>query len=270
MSLVNKIETINLELSRVSNQLKELPTRRMPTFIISDINNHTSIVAVRKLLKSIEVHDCDLNPTIFPATTPNTLIRDLARIGKNLNNWTYPKIHNETRKDIKSGLTLKGYRSDNVEKVISCAVSHYRLWQICAAGNVPFVILEHDALFTRKLPIQFFSGENREAGIVGLNDPRGATRKAQIYLQKTLDSNTNNSGTVPVPWVDDNTNAPQGLAGNSAYVLWPGSAASLLHKVEDVGFWPNDALMCKQFFSSMRQAYPFFTTLQGVKSTTTG
>ena len=41
--------------------------------------------------------------------------------------------------------------------------------------------------------------------------------------------------------------------------------------VQEIGLWPNDALMCKQIFPfKLKQMYPFVTELQGVKSTTQG
>ena len=74
-----------------------------------------------------------------------------------------------------------------------------------------------------------------------------------------------------VPWIDDKS-VPQGLAGNSAYIMNPIPARRLFEIMDDVGLWPNDALMCKQLLGGhmMRQAYPYFTTLQGVASTTQG
>ena len=75
-------------------------------------------------------------------------------------------------------------------------------------------------------------------------------------------------GLQPVPTVDD-AEVPQGLAGNSAYLITPKGAKKLLDKVREVGIWANDALMCKQFFPWMQVVYPYYTTIQrGLKSTT--
>ena len=63
---------------------------------------------------------------------------------------------------------------------------------------------------------------------------------------------------------------PQGLAGNSAYIIKPYFAEKLLNKLEQKGGWPNDAIMCKQFFKGeLKVVYPYYTTIQGVQSTTT-
>ena len=67
----------------------------------------------------------------------------------------------------------------------------------------------------------------------------------------------------------DDVEVPQGLAGNSAYLITPKGAKKLLDKVREVGLWPNDAVMCKQFFPWMQVVYPYYTTIQrGLKSTT--
>ena len=114
-------------------------------------------------------------------------------------------------------------------------------------------------------------------GIVGLNNPKGATRKASVYYDEVLKLNElrgrkfSGHKAVDAPWVDDNKDAPQGLAGNSAYYITNKMAHKLLRKIQEVGIWPNDALMCKQLFpNQLKQIYPFVTELQGIKSTTQG
>jgi GR25 family glycosyltransferase involved in LPS biosynthesis len=72
------------------------------------------------------------------------------------------------------------------------------------------------------------------------------------------------------PWVSSYTAMPQGLAGNSAYIIKPKFADMLLMKLKEKGGWPNDAIMCKQFFPmQLKVVYPYYTTIQGIKSTTT-
>jgi glycosyl transferase family 25 len=36
--------------------------------------------------------------------------------------------------------------------VLGCFFSHYYLWKKCIEENVPFIILEHDGFFIKKLP----------------------------------------------------------------------------------------------------------------------
>jgi GR25 family glycosyltransferase involved in LPS biosynthesis len=221
---------------------------------------------------------------IVPATTPETLKRDLGLFHLEKKDWKYPR-KGEKRIDLATGLHLTGYGANDVEKVISCMVSHMRCWMFCLTTQYPAIILEHDALFvnkfnafhdiTKDLPNKY--DILNSYGIVGLNNPKGATRKASIYYDEVLKESENSevrlSGhkVIDAPWVDDNKDAPQGLAGNSAYYISNKMAQKLLVKIKEIGLWPNDALMCKQLFSNqIKQMYPFMTELQGVKSTTQG
>ena len=103
-----------------------------------------------------------------------------------------------------------------------------------------------------------------KGGILGLNDPRGATRKSAEFHSKV----SSYKGLQSVPDLGDNH--PQGLAGNSAYLITPHAAKILLRKVNEIGMWPNDAIMNRQFFPWMQVVYPYYTTIQrGLKSTTT-
>ena len=100
---------------------------------------------------------------------------------------------------------------------------------------------------------------------LGLNNPIGATRRAHLFDGQVRKI----QGLQGVPSVDD-WDVPQGLAGNSAYMISPKAAKKLLNKVKEIGMWPNDALMCKQMFPWLQVVYPYYTTIQrGLKSTTT-
>ncbi len=70
------------------------------------------------------------------------------------------------------------------------------------------------------------------------------------------------------PWIDT-PEIPQVIGGNSALLIKPEAAQHLLDKIREIGMWPNDALMCKQLFPWLQQAYPYYTTVQGLKSSTT-
>ena len=72
----------------------------------------------------------------------------------------------------------------------------------------------------------------------------------------------------PIPTVDD-YNIPQGLAGNSAYIIKPGGAKKMLDAVKEYGMWPNDALMCKQLIKKMGVTKELYTRVQGLPSSTT-
>ena len=80
-------------------------------------------------------------------------------------------------------------------------------------------------------------------------------------------SNKLNEGFNSVPWVAPE-NIPQGLPGHSAYVITPWAAQDIIKKQDSIGWWPNDAIMCKQLCEWLYVYKPFFTKTQGIKSTT--
>jgi len=290
MSLKDYVEKYSVEAGATVSEFnfqtkKSSAIAYIPAFIISDINNSVSTAGARNVLNSINTTKSKLHPVIMPATTPETLSAHLKLFDQTKNDWTYPS-KGEKRIDLKTGLHITGYGANDIEKVISCMVSHMRCWLVAATYRHPCVILEHDAIFVKKL--DFYEKASEEnggrsldqvgSGIIGLNNPKGATRKSSVYYDSVVESiekvqqpNYGRHQVVDAPWVDDNRDAPQGLAGNSAYIIKPDMARSLFTKCEEIGLWPNDALMCKQIFPfKLKQIYPFVTELQGVKSTTQG
>lgn len=261
----------------------------LDAYIITMMNNSDSVIGARKVLKSIEETQSRLNPFLLPATVPSTIAKDIDRLEKDipvvkqfvdyvrehrgLPPFSYPVEPSQNRLDLKTGLYLKSYRANNPLKVVACAVSHYRAWVHCVTTNKPIVILEHDALFVRKFNHVLINPDlnDNSLGIVGLNWAIGATRRSSVY-QKLVDQTPSNGfPNVPVPSVNQpgEDPVPQGLAGNSAYYIQPWAAMKLIDKVDEVGLWPNDALICKEFFPWLKQSKVAFTKLQQTKSTTT-
>lgn len=169
--------------------------------------------------------------------------------------WTYP--WDKPRRDDATGLILTPYKTRNRLARMACFLSHFYLWDRCVTCNAEVMILEDDALFTRQLkgPIE---GAHM-FGAFSLNDPRGATRKAHDYHAKLQ---AMPGPVAPAPWVDA-PNVPQGLPGNSAYVLHPVLARKLVEFVEVFGAWPNDALMCRQLFPEIGCLTNYATKVSG-------
>jgi len=223
----------------------------MKAFIIGNKDSEISMNAVENCRKSV-----NLDIEFVQQTSPDTLEED------NFDGlvWKYP-LSEEQRVDEETGMTLRGYTANDVDKVFACTISHARIWQKCVVSREDTMVLEHDAIFTREFEQFDWSG-----GVLGLNDPRGATHNSGIY--HNLVSLTD--GVKDAPFVLPETSLPQGLAGNSAYIIKPYFAYMLLEKLRLKGGWPNDSLMCKQFFPyHLKVVYPYYTTLQGVPSTTT-
>ena len=174
--------------------------------------------------------------------------------------WNYP--WDKPILDIATGLKKSPYPTKNPKARIACALSHYTLWQMCVALKEPIVVLEHDAIFTRDID---FDPSQFKFDIIGLNDPRGATRKSGDFHAKVQ---AQDARIVKVPWIDDQQ-VPQGLAGNSAYIIKPEGAKKLMELVKSCGLWPNDAIMCRQLIPTLGVTKTYYTKVQGTRSTTT-
>lgn len=174
--------------------------------------------------------------------------------------WNYPWEGQVI--DFATGLTKTAYKTTNPKSRMACACSHYCLWHESATQDQTMLILEHDAYFVNKLD---FDPDTVKADIIGINNPLGATRRSSIYHQKIMDSKLDYQ---LAPWIDDVT-VPQGLAGNSAYIIKPEGAKKMLQLVEEYGLWPNDALMCRQLITRLGVTRKYYTNIQNLQSTTT-
>ena len=280
-------------------------------FIISLMNNSQAQYTTRNLLHSINITKSLVQPFIVPATTPETIESDIKyNFSKEYSStlydktgkirYTWPKTPAEDGIDFSTGLYKRTYAAADWRKVLACSISHMKLWQHCIDLDEPILILEHDAYFVAKLEYidiamcgkkdengKYYGSPYKRhlemigewsGGICGINDPRGATRKSDIYHLKLLNmcGQTKNiingvMGINTVPYVDEpgDIPLPSGLPGNSAYIIKPWAAKKLLEKTSEIGIWPNDALMCRQFFPWLQHYYPYITKVQGSTSTTT-
>jgi len=221
---------------------------------------------VKRLRESIQETKSPLELNIWEATEPDTIDRNLSRLkylDKNDWKWTWPTSASENHLDMKTGIFKFAYGAADQNKKIATSLSHVTLWDAIVQMNETIVVFEADALLTRK----FNPDEMGDAKVCGLNDPRGATRRADVFHKRV----SSRQGVQPVPTVNQAGEAPvpQGLAGHSAYYITPEGAKELLDKVTDYGMWPNDAYMCKELFPWIRVVYPYYTKVQGTVSTTT-
>ncbi len=216
----------------------------MKAFVIT-LDNQSSKDYSRICVKSIKETNSLLDVKIFEATTPDTLFAV---------NWTWPVTKKKTCPH--TGMTLKAYKNADINKRIACAQSHYRLWQKCVELNETICILEHDAIFIRKFePFDF------EGGVLALNSPIKATFMSAEYDAALTE------GVNDIPYITD-LSKPQGLPGNSAYVIKPWAAQELIDKQNEIGWWPNDAIMCRQLFPWLKIVKPYYAQVQDIKSTT--
>ena len=231
--------------------------------VITMTNNEVSLGAFTKLQDSSYRVGNDFRPEIFEATIAENAEDHLSKL---LLEWNYPWEGVVT--DLKTGLKKSAYPTRNRLNRIACAISHYRLWAVCVKTDKPMLIMEHDAIFIQRLRYDNLLEDNHY-NIIGINNPIGNTRKSHEFhkiLQQSVDRE--NTGIIPVPTID-NFDIPQGLAGNSAYIIKPKGARMCIKAASEHGLWPNDALMCKQLIPHMGVTKAYYTNTQRVVSTTT-
>ena len=217
----------------------------MKAFIITIPGHEDSQTHAERCIQSVINTYSEIDIEKFKAITPETMWKV---------DWKWPYTKKKTCPT--TGLLLKAYKTYDMNKRIAAAGSHYRLWQKCIELNEAIMILEHDAIFTRQfIPFEF------DGLAISINDPDHATFNSKLY------NNINNSGAQEVPWVADQT-IPQGLPGHSAYIIKPQGAKQIIELQNNIGWWPNDAIMCKQLCPWLQVYKPYYTKVQGIKSTT--
>lgn len=217
-------------------------------------DNPTSIKGFDKLVQTSFNVGNEFSINIFDAITPDNKHQEEVF-------WTWPWIGEEMC--LRSGLIKKAYPTVDPRKRIACFYSHYNLWKMSIEKNKPILVLEHDAMFIKKLDLSIL---DKPYDIIGINSPIGATRRAQAFDQ-IVRSNKPDT-VVSTPRIDDPF-VPQGIAGNSAYIVKPAGAKALISKVKELGAWPNDALMCYQNIKRLGVSTTYYTQVQGLPSTTT-
>jgi len=150
----------------------------------------------------------------------------------------------------------------DINKRIACGLSHYMLWKTAVSTKTPILVLEHDAIFQHAID---FDITRTPFEILGINNPLGCTRKSRDYYDQIVN---NPQPYQLVPWIDDQI-VPQGLAGNSAYIITPSGGQQLIKLVKEYGLWPNDAIMCRQLVRRLGVTKKFYTHIQNLRSTTT-
>ena len=227
--------------------------------VIALENDERSSIAADRLVESSNRVSNEFTIDRFKAVVPDDVQGIMSRANIN---WNYPweGSHNCWA----SGLIKTAYETAKPARRMACFLSHYSLWCESVGKGEPILVFEHDALFQQHLDVDLLL-ESRY-GIIGLNDPRGATRRSLQYHELMQ---ANPDSIQPVPKIDD-LKIPQGLAGNSAYLIKPAAAMKLINLVDEFGAWPNDAIMCQQLMPGMLGVTKtYYTIVQKIQSTTT-
>jgi hypothetical protein len=208
------------------------------------------------------------------ACTPSKLVNGLTELDVK---WDFPDSGAVVFKP--SNIILSAY-SGHPGLRAACFVSHARLWELAAGRDEVVWVMEDDVEFIYYRTVDYMSKEleavHRVAGemveegyyAVGMNDPRGATRRAGQYHRAVRDTAHKFSGRImDAPWVDS-SDVPQGLAGGSSYLVSPDGARAFLKFAREYGAWPNDCLICHQNFpGKLGQTKLYYTRVSGRPST---
>lgn len=230
----------------------------MKAYAIVMKGNDVSELGYETMVKSSEAVGNDFEIQRYDAVTADRAMEYLRLY--NLN-WNYP--WDKPVRDIATGLLKTPYPTQNYKARIACALSHYNLWKQCNNDDETILVLEHDAVWKQKLPE--WVTDDSKYDIIGINDPRGATRKSSLYHQLVQKGE---SLIQYPPVLDDTPYIPHGLAGNSAYIMKPSGAKKMLDLVAEYGLWPNDAIMCRQLVRTLGVTKIYYTGVQGLPSTT--
>jgi GR25 family glycosyltransferase involved in LPS biosynthesis len=231
----------------------------MKSFVITLTDIQESTDAATNVIASSAKVENDFQIEVFDAVIEGQ-VKDLMQLYNLRWNWPWESHTN----DMQSGIFKQPYLTAKRDRRIACFLSHYKLWTYAVEHDESVLVLEHDAKFIRKLDTDLL--EKSKYGVIGINDPRKATRKSDIYHNAVQEQD---GLVVDCPKIDMD-NIAQGLAGNSAYYIKPTAAKKLLKLVDEYGAWPNDAIMCRQLMPrQLGQLKKYATTVQGMISYTT-
>lgn len=228
----------------------------MKAYCIRLERNLYSESAAARCLASAAAHGVKVE--LFDATPAAIAIELMSEYGLI---WTWAKDNTADDACPRTGLKQHPYRTKDFRMRVGCAMSHYRLWIECATLDEPILILEHDAVFLRPLPEL-----NLTHGAAMLNNPEGATPRGKWWKDQILAKGYG----IHDKTVIFEDGRPDGLAGNSAYVITPEAAGKCIRNYETLGVWPNDATLCRQLVSGLREVYPFVTEVRASKTMAEG
>ena len=118
----------------------------MQAYIITIPNNKISIEAANRCINTSVEYKNEFSIKTYDAVTPDTVQQELR---KHKVDWKWPWEGAVT--DLQTGLVKQSYPTAVKAKRVSCSLSHLNLWKECIQVRAPILILEHDAMFLRKL-----------------------------------------------------------------------------------------------------------------------
>jgi len=129
--------------------------------------------------------------------------------------------------------------------VFGCFLSHYYLWLKCAAGNQPFLILEHDGFFIKPLPnniLDTFSDVLRLDNLDPFSKQYNSLLQDQQHQLLTVSKYHNAQAKTADPGSKfvEKIGTGNYMRGNYGYIIKPGAAEKLIRWIQQNGFVPAD------------------------------
>ena len=138
-----------------------------------------------------------------------------------------------------------------VERAMSCFLSHYMLWKICAdTDNSVFMIFEHDALLIEDSYDEIFLMEriDKSKGLISFGKPSYGKFR------------TMKNGIYPLY-------SKKHLPGAHAYLLHSDGAKKLVYEAKKNGIEPTDVFLSKNRFPWIEETSPWMAYVDETFST---
>jgi glycosyl transferase family 25 len=175
----------------------------------------------------------------------------------------------------------KHYGSLNIKKagkfkkdhpgVVGCFLSHYYLWKQCVKEDIPFIILEHDGYFIKKLPENIFDTFTEVLKLDRLN-PYELSYSNQLDSEIDLDI-------IVESYINPNPKQKTRLGidtnyfkGAYSYIIKPAAAKKLIDYISEHGHVPADQQLSstivdlKTTIPTLARLHPFYSIGNNIKS----
>ena len=154
--------------------------------------------------------------------------------------------------------------------VLGCFFSHYYLWKKCAEENVPFIILEHDGFFIKRLPENILELFDDVLKLDRL-DPYSRDYNTLIEQEKdktlVIEKYYNSTAKNPAKVGTGNY-----LKGAYSYIIKPNAAKKLLDHIQNFSHVPADHQIgdlivdIKTTVPTVARLHPFYSINDNIKA----
>lgn len=201
----------------------------MKGYVVTLLNLVESVNVANRCVESGKAVGVDVE--IFPATYKDNSKAELKSLGLKIN-----KFDNSY---------------SNEDAVLGNFVSQYKIWNKIVESGEPGIVLEHDAVFTRKLP-------KMKGDIINLGKPSfGRYNEKKEDEKGIFPMFSKRGGYIP---------------GAHCYYLTPQGAKQLIKKAKQIGAGPCDLFLNTRNFPDIKEVYPWcaevvetFSTIQKEK-----